>query len=43
MNTPIFDLLCLEYPELAWSQDATTIRSFQNQVLREAYGRLVTL
>lgn len=43
MNTPIFDLLCLEYPELSWSQDVTTIGTLQGQVVREVYGPLVTL
>lgn len=43
MNTPIFDLLCLEYPELSWSQDVTHLVTVQGETVREVYGRLTVL
>ena len=31
----IFDLVCLEYPEIRWEQDMQSITSFQGGVIRE--------
>ena len=31
----IFDLVCLEYPEIRWEQDTVNVTTFQGVVLRE--------
>lgn len=42
-NSPIFDLLCFEYPELQWQQDVTKLTTLQGEVVREVFGPLRVL
>lgn len=34
MDTPIFDQVCADHPELSWTIDEEFIRNWQNQTLR---------
>ena len=34
-NWPIFDLVCLEYPQISWDQDTVSLCTFQGGVIRE--------
>lgn len=43
MNTPIFDLLCVEYPDLHWEQGTVTLLSYQGPVRVAAIGPLRVL
>ncbi|USL85064.1 u-spanin [Arthrobacter phage SWEP2] len=43
-DTPIFALLCLEYPDLTWSQPTADVVRWGGQVVRTiTTGPLVTL
>lgn len=34
-SSPIFDLVCLEYPGISWEQDTASLCTFQGVVVRE--------